>query len=172
MNWVRKVFEIGFSVITILFVLCAFALVIFATLEMWAAVSPYSEMEVRERFNAILEGVGLLTIAVASLELGQTILDEEVRRTAEMSVPTRIRRFLSRFLIVIIVSLSIEFLVAVFELIHSDPSRLPQAAFIGFATATMLAAWGIFIHLNRSAEELEPHAIEEIIQEDRELSQE
>jgi hypothetical protein len=35
-----------------------------------------------------------------------------------------------------------------------------------------LAAWGVFIHLNRSAEELEPHAIEEIIQEDRELSQE
>jgi hypothetical protein len=172
MNVVRKVFEIGFSVITALFVFCAFALVVFAALELWNAIRPSSDMEIRSRFNAILEGVGLLTIAVASLELGQTILDEEVRRTAEMSVPTRIRRFLSRFLIVIIVSLSIEFLVAVFELIHENPDQLPQAAFIGFATAAMLAAWGVFVHLNRSAEELEPHAMEEIIQEDQELKQE
>jgi hypothetical protein len=155
-----------------LFVFCAFALVVFAALELWEAIRPGSEMEIRDRFNTILEGVGLLTIAVASLELGQTILDEEVRRTGEMSVPTRVRRFLSRFMIVIIVSLSIEFLVAVFELIHVDPALLPQAAFIGFATAAMLAAWGVFVHLNRSAEELEPHAMEEIIQEDQELKQE
>jgi glycopeptide antibiotics resistance protein len=83
-----------------------------------------------------------------------------------MSFPTRVRRFLSRFLIVIIVSLSIEFLVVVFELIHDDPSHLPEASAIGLATATLLAAWGIFVRLNKSAEELEPEAMQEVKGED------
>ncbi|WP_202895746.1 hypothetical protein [Iningainema tapete] len=122
--------------------------------------------DLRSRFNSIMESVGLLTIAVASLELGQTILDEEVLRSTEMSFPTRVRRFLSRFLIVIIVSLSIEFLVAVFELIHEDPSHLPQASTVGLATAALLAAWGIFVRLNKSAEELEPEALQEVKSED------
>jgi hypothetical protein len=72
-------------------------------------------------------------------------------------------------MIVIIVSLSIEFLVAVFQLIHDDPAMLPQAASIGIATAILLASWGFFIKMNRAAEELEPEGIEKIKQEDAEI---
>jgi hypothetical protein len=57
-------------------------------------------------------------------------------------------------------------LIVVFELIHDDPSRLPQASAIGFATAALLAAWGLFVRLNKSAEELEPEAMEEVKGED------
>ncbi len=112
---------------------------------------------------------GLLTIAVASLELGQTILEEEVVRNAHMSAPTRVRRFLSRFLVVIVVSLAIECLVAVFQLTHKDPERLPQAAFVGIAAGVILVAWGAFLQLNRSVEELEPEAMNEAKREDRKV---
>ena len=61
------------------------------------------------------QSIGLLTIAVVALELGQTILEEEVLREAQVSAPTRVRRFLSRFMVVIVVALSIETVVAVFE---------------------------------------------------------
>jgi hypothetical protein len=70
---------------------------------------------------------------------------------------------------VIIVSLSIEFLVAVFTLLHADPSKLPQAASIGAAAALMLAAWGVFIRFNRSAEELEPEAMAQAKLEDKKM---
>ncbi|MBD2775636.1 hypothetical protein ICL16_27150 [Iningainema sp. BLCCT55] len=166
MNSLRKVFSVGFSIITLLFILSSFILIVFAVLELWSGINPLKMTDLRSRFNSIMESVGLLTIAVASLELGQTILDEEVLRSTEMSFPTRVRRFLSRFLIVIIVSLSIEFLVAVFELIHEDPSHLPQASTVGLATAALLAAWGIFVRLNKSAEELEPEALQEVKSED------
>jgi hypothetical protein len=39
------------------------------------------------------------------------------------------------------------------------------AASIGLMAA-LLAAWGLFIWLNRSAEELEPHAMEQVQCED------
>ena len=83
-----------------------------------------------------------------------------------MSAPTRVRRFLSRFMVVLVVSLSIETVVLVFRLSHDEPESLPYAASVGVAAALLLAAWGLFIHLNRSAEELEPEAMQAAKRED------
>lgn len=169
MNIIRKIFAVGFSIITILFVCCAITLIVFAMLELWGGINPRDDLSLRERFNSILESIGLLTIAVAALELGQTILEEEVQREAHMSAPTRVRRFLSRFMIVIVVSLSIESLIAVFQFVHDNPAQLPQASLIAIAAAVLLAAWGLFVKLNRSAEELEPEAMERAKGEDHKV---
>ena len=166
MRIVRALFAAGYSTVSLLFFACGVSLIVFAVVEVWEAIDPGSSLELRARFNGILEAIGLLTIAVAALELGQTVLEEEVQREAHMSAPTRVRRFLSRFLIVVIVSLSIETLVAVFRFIHDKPDQLPQASAIGFAAAALLAAWGVFIRLNRSAEELEPEAMAKAKSED------
>jgi hypothetical protein len=163
---IRKVFAVGYSGIIFLFICCALSLIFFAALELWHGINPSGALPLRERFNSILESIGLLTIAVVALELGQTILEEEVQREVQVSAPTRVRRFLSRFMVVVVVALSIESLVAVFELAHEDTSRLPQAAMVGIAAGVLLAAWGLFIKLNRSAEELEPEAMEQTKSED------
>jgi len=163
---IRALYAVGFSIITALFAAAGVAFVGFAILEFVHAVDPGQAFSTSERFSLVLESVGLLTIAVASFELSQTILEEEVLREAHMSAPTRVRRFLSRFLVVITVSLAIELLVAVFRLVHQDPAQLVPASAIGVATALLLASWGLFIWLNRSAEELEPEAMEEVKSED------
>jgi hypothetical protein len=67
---------------------------------------------------------------------------------------------------VLVVALSIEALVAVFQFSHESPAHLPYAAAIGLMAAALLAAWGLFIRLNRSAEELEPEAMKQAKQED------
>ena len=169
MELIRKAFVFGYSGIIVLFVGCALSLITFAALELWHGIVPAEAVPLRERFNSVLESVGLLTIAVAALELGQTILEEEVQRKAQMSAPTRVRRFLSRFVVVVVVSLSIESLVATFQFIHDDPARLPQASAIAVGAAALLAAWGVFVRLNRSAEELEPEAMEHAKREDRKV---
>ncbi|HEX8354686.1 MAG TPA: hypothetical protein VF611_17395 [Pyrinomonadaceae bacterium] len=166
---IHKVFIVGYAGIIILFICCALALIVFASMELWHGVNPGQAMELRERFNSVLESIGLLTIAVVALELGQTILEEEVRREAQVSAPTRVRRFLSRFMVVVVVALSIESLVSVFELAHEDASKLPQAASIAVAAGVLLAAWGFFIKMNRSAEELEPEAMAQAKSEDTKL---
>src|SRR5688572_7589563 len=167
MKIIQKIFAVGYSGIIVLFVVCAAALILFAALELWHGINPYAVLPVRDRFNVVLESIGLLTIAVVALELGRTINEEEVVRKVQASGPTRARRFLSRFMVVIVVALAIESLVAVFKLAHEDPSRLPQAAMIGVAAGVLLASWGVFVRLNRSAEELEPEAMAETKSEDR-----
>lgn len=166
---IQRSFSAAYLIVGLLFAVCALILVFFAAVEMWNGITWQTTHTLRDRFNNILEAIGLLTIAVAALELGQTVLEEEVWREAQMSAPTRVRRFLSRFLIVVVVALSVETLVAVFRFAHESPERLPQAAGIGIAAAALLTSWGVFVKLNRSAEELEPEAMEQTKREDKRL---
>lgn len=115
---------------------------------------------------ALIEAMGLIAVAVVALQIAQTIIEEEVIREAHVSGPTRVRRFLSRFLVVVVVALSIEGLVATFKALHDRPEQLPQAATILYGVAALLAGWGVFIRLNRSAEELEPEAMQQAKRED------
>jgi hypothetical protein len=119
--------------------------------------------------QAIIEAIGLLAAAVVALQIAETIVEEEVIRSADISAPTRVRRFLSRFFVVLVVALAIEGLVATFRALHEDPAQLPYAASIVVAVAILLAAWGLFVHLNRSAEELEPDAMADAKREDEKL---
>jgi hypothetical protein len=43
---------------------------------------------------------------------------------------------------------------------------LPYAASIGVAAAALLVSWGVFVKLNRAAEELEPEAMQDAKDED------
>jgi hypothetical protein len=169
MKIIRKVFPLGHFIISLLFIACALALVVLAAWQFWQSIQVGGSLRPEQRLNAVLESIALLTVAVAALELGQTILEEEVQREAHMSAPTRVRRFLSRFMVVLVVSLSIEALVLVFRVSHEAPQQLPYAAAVGLMAAALLTAWGIFIRLNRSAEELEPEAMQEAKQEDEKV---
>lgn len=169
MQFIRKIFPVGHFVISLVFVVCAVAILLFALAQLWQGVQVGTDLTLNERLNAILESIALLTVAVAALELGQTLLEEEVQRDSHISGPTRVRRFLSRFMVVLVVALSIETLVLTFRLSHEAPEQLPYVAGIGVTAAALLVAWGIFVRLNRSAEELEPEGMEQAKQEDKKV---
>jgi hypothetical protein len=166
---IHKIFPFGHFVISLLFISCALALISLAGFQLWQGIQPVGAFSLPQRLNAVLESIAILTVAVAALELGQTIIEEEVQREAQMSAPTRVRRFLSRFMIVLVVALSIETLVVVFKFSREDPANLPYAAAIGLVAAALLAAWGLFVWLNQGAEQLEPEAMEEAKQEDTKI---
>ena len=169
MKLLLKLFPAGHMVISVMFVVAAFALLGFAGFELMQAIVPLSSRDAAARIDGLLNCIALLTIAVAALELGQTIVEEEIQRASHMSSPSRVRRFLSRFLVVLVVALSIEALVAVFRFSRDDPSQLPYAAAIGLTAAALLAGWGVFIRFNLGAEELEPEALAAAKQEDHKV---
>ncbi|EKU83053.1 hypothetical protein ABIB42_005115 [Massilia sp. UYP32] len=169
MHLISRIFLVGYLLIVALFFTCGIGLIVLSALEAWNALNPGIDAPVRARFEILLECIGLLTIAVASLELGQTVLEEEIQRSANISSPTRVRRFLSRFLIVVVVSLSVETLIGVFQFVHGKPEYLPHAASVGLAAAAILATWGLFVRMNTEAEKLEPEAMAEVKAEDDEV---
>jgi hypothetical protein len=117
----------------------------------------------------LIQAIGIAAVAVVALQIAQTILEEEVVREAHVSGPTRVRRFLSRFMVVVVVSLAIEGLIGTFKALREDPTQLPYSASLLAAVALLLAGWGFFIRCNRDAEELEPEAMQEAKSEDRKL---
>lgn len=169
MEFVRKIFPLGHFVISLVFLVCAVAILILALLQLWEGIQWGTDLSINERLNAILESIALLTVAVAALELSQTLVEEEVQRDSHISGPTRVRRFLSRFMVVLVVALSIETLVLTFRLSHEAPEQLLYVAGIGLTAALLLASWGVFIRLNRSAEELEPEGVEQAKKEDKKV---
>lgn len=160
MRWVNHAFALIYSVVALLFIVAGLALIWVAVGELWDAVT--GRLEVVH----ILESIGILAIALVALEIAQTVVEEEVVRRAQVSAPTRVRRYLSRFLVVIVVALSIKYLLAVVRFLGKDAHLLWNAASIGLAAAALLTAWGVFIRLNRAAEDVEPEAMAEAKQED------
>jgi hypothetical protein len=171
-RWVSLTYASLYTLISVLFALGAAGLIVFAALELYRGLIPLWDHDLRTRFTAVLEAVGMLTIAVAALELSQTVWEEEVQRQALMSAPTRVRRFISRFLVVVVVALSIEALTSAFRFAHDAPERLPHAAAIAVGAAALLIAWGIFIHFNLAAEALEPEGMARAKREDRKIDEE
>jgi hypothetical protein len=161
-----RVISLLHAVMAALFACASLALIVMATHMGWLALGKGLDQGAAQE---VIEALGLLAAAVVALQIAQTIAEEEVVREAHVSGPTRVRRFLSRFLVVLVVALAIEGLVATFRALHENPSQLPAAASILVGTAALLAGWGAFIRLNRYAEELEPEAMEEAKREDRKL---
>lgn len=166
MKTIRRAFSIVHGFMAILFACAALMLIASAAKMGWLAFIGGLD---RSAAQDVIEAVGLLAAAVVALQIAQTITEEEVVRDAHISGPTRVRRFLSRFLVVVVVALTIEGLVATFKAAREDPGHLLYASSIVLAAAALLAGWGIFVRLNRYAEELEPEAMAEAKSEDTKL---
>src|SRR5487761_2355501 len=166
MKALLHLFRVVHGLMAFLFACAALMLIAIATRMGWVVFIGGLDSAAAQ---AIIEAVGLLAAAVVALQIAETIFEEEVIRDADISAPTRVRRFLSRFFVVIVVALAIEGLVATFRALHEDPAQLPYAASILVAVGVLLASWGLFVHLNRSAEELEPEAMADAKQEDQKL---
>jgi hypothetical protein len=166
MKFIIPVLTVVYAGIALVFGIGALCLLGLAAMELWQAVAPGSGASIASRAALAIESIGLITVSLMSLEMAQTVVEEEVVRRVHVSAPTRVRRYLSRFLVVVVVALSIESLVGVVEALHGDPADLPRAASVAVAAAALLAAWGVFIRLNKSVEELEPGGIGEAQRED------
>ena len=166
MKFLLRLFAVLHALMAALFGCAAVGLIAIAAHIGWESLAGGLD---RANAQHIIEAVGLLAAAVVALQISQTIAEEEVIRAQHISAPTRVRRFLSRFFVVVLVALAIEGLVATFKAIHEDLTYLVYAASMVAGTGVLLTGWGLFIRLNRYAEELEPEAMEEAKREDQKL---
>jgi cytochrome bd-type quinol oxidase subunit 2 len=166
MKTILPLFTIAYAVVAGLFGIAGVVLMGIAFLELWAVVIEPEGQTLPARAAIAIESIGLVAVALVALEMAQTVAEEEVVRRVHVSAPTRVRRYLSRFLVVVVVALGIESLVAVVQALHERPELLPSVA---IGAAALLAAWGVFVRLNRAVEELEPQGIPEARAEDHKV---
>ena len=74
MKLLHKLFPLGHFLISLLFIGCGLALITFAALQLWQGIKPWGGLALDQRLHTVLDSIAVLTVAVAALELGQTIL--------------------------------------------------------------------------------------------------
>jgi len=166
MRWVMRLFAVVHGVLAAVFALIAFMLLGAALRSLWQTVAGGLD---EGSAVTLIEAMGVTAVAVVALQIAQTIAEEEVVREAHVSAPTRVRRFLSRFIVVIAIALAVEALVGTMKALHEDMTLLPHAAACVVGVALLVAAWGYFVRANRAAEDIEPEAMAQAKDEDRKL---
>jgi hypothetical protein len=144
------------AVLALLFTLASLVLIAITVRGAWRIVS---DGVGDDTAMEVIQMIGVTAVAVVALQIAQTIAEEEVIREAHVSGPTRVRRFLSRFMVVIVVALAVEGLIATFKALREDPAHLIYGSALLVAVGFLMAGWGAFVWLNRAAEELEPEAM-------------
>lgn len=160
-----RLYAVVHALMALLFAAASIALMVIAAHNGWMAIIGDVDATAGE---AVIEAIGLLAAAVVALQISQTIAEEEVIRDSHIGAPTRVRRFLSRFLVVIAVAIAVEALVATFKS-RETPELMLYASALFCSLGVVLSGWGLFIYLNRSAEELEPEAMADAKEEDKKL---
>jgi hypothetical protein len=103
-----------FYIIILLFILTAAFMLLLGFYSLYLTVMALPAV----KLDALFEAIGFTTVSSAVFELARTMFDEELKSEVKMNAPRKIRHFISRFMTVIMISLSIEFLTMVFRYSH------------------------------------------------------
>jgi len=149
--WELRIFNLGSKT---LYIVAAFALQLLAlamvgsailsmTVEVWAG-KPF--------LTQLLDSVGLIIIAFAVFDVAKFLLEEQVVKERELARISEARRSLTMFFTIIIIAVSLEALVIVFQS-KDEPYLLFYPAALLAVAVFALIGLGLFQWLTRHAEE-------------------
>ena len=95
-----------------------------------------------------------LTLALAIFDLGKTILEEEVLMHKDIFRHSSTRRTITRFIAAILIAVSIEALLLMFQNALGIGNNLLQAVWMMLAAVGLLVGLGIYVYLGAKAEAL------------------
>lgn len=144
MNMVSKVF---FGTVVVLFCLFAVGLVVASLWQVLEAASSAAGV-----LDAMLRGVGLVTIALAVFEVGKFLAEEELMRERELGSVREARYSLTKFMTLIIIVISIEAIVLVFEAKTESTDRILYPTLLLLVGVIAVVALGVFQRLVRNAD--------------------
>ena len=143
--------KIIYLAIALLLMLLAVVLVAGAT---WTLVTRTVAGE-SDTFH-LLHSVGLIIISVAVFDVGKFLFEEEVVHDRELRSMREARRSLTKFMTIIIVALSLEALVLVFETKQEQVSALLYPSALMGSAVLALVGLGLFQWLSSKADALQP----------------
>jgi hypothetical protein len=131
---------------TIVLIALSGYLIVAACLEVAGALGAADPMP------AILHAMGLVIVSFAVIELSKFILQEELGRHRELRSARESRRSLTKFITIIVIALSLEVLVMVFEAARRDIADVQYAALLFATVVFALIGLGAYQWLSNAVE--------------------
>ncbi|MBA2410087.1 MAG: hypothetical protein H0V62_10070 [Gammaproteobacteria bacterium] len=151
LSWELRIFNLGSKA---LYIVAAFALQLLALAMVGSAIwAMTGEVWAGKPFLAqLLDSVGLIIIAFAVFDVAKFLLEEQVVKERELARISEARRSLTMFFTIIIIAVSLEALVIVFQN-KDEPYLLFYPAALLAVAVFALIGLGLFQWLTRHAEE-------------------
>ena len=101
--------------------------------------------------DTMLDGIGLVIIAVAVADVGKFLFEEEVIADRELRRPAEARGSLTKFMTIIIVALSLESLVLITKSARDKPADILFPSLLMLVAVAALVGLGLFQKLSQQA---------------------
>jgi hypothetical protein len=95
----------------------------------------------------LLDAISFAIIAIAVLDVGRYLLEEEVQREKQLHSPNEARRTLTRFMVVIAIAVALEGLVGVFEASGKNVQVVLYPLALIMGSVLVMVGLGIFLRL-------------------------
>lgn len=102
--------------------------------------------------NEVLNLVSYLIISAAIFDVGRYLLEEEVFKDRELRSPSEARRSLTKFMVIIVIAVTLESLIAVIKASRAGDSELVYPAILFFVAILLLVGLGLYQRLSVLAE--------------------
>lgn len=99
--------------------------------------------------DTMLDGIGLVIIAVAVADVGKFLFEEEVIADRELRRPAEARGSLTKFMTIIIVALSLESLVLITKAARDKPAEILFPSLLMLVAVAALVGLGLFQKLSQ-----------------------
>lgn len=134
--------RILYVVVTLSLLGLAFAFVIYAGWSVYRAATGQDAV-----LASMLHAIGLVIIALAVSDVGKFLLEEELNSERELETTGEVRRTLTKFITIIIIAVSLETLVFLFEAGRDSAESLLYPSLLLIAVAVLLGVLGLYQRL-------------------------
>jgi len=110
----------------------------------------------------LMNGVGLLVVSLAIADVAKFVVEENVVRERELRSPAEALRSLTKFMTIIIIALSLEAVVGIFEAGREKTfDQLVYPAIVMLAAIAALVGLGAFQYLSRRSQREAAHGADD-----------
>jgi hypothetical protein len=131
--------------------LLALAFIGLAFVRVWGGIT-HAEAAV----SAMLEGIGMVIVALAVFDVSKYLIEEELLRERELRSAEEARKTLTKFLTIVIIAVSLESVVFVFQAGKEDMAKLIYPAALLAVVGVLVAVLGLYQQMSRKTEERDP----------------
>lgn len=140
----ERINRVVYSVISLSLGLISLTMIGSAFYDIWASLHEKTLLT-----KALLDGVGFIVIGTAVFDVSRFLMEEEVYKIHGEETSLKQRTTLIKFLVIIIIAVSLEALVFVFSAAKKDVSLLVYPAILLFTAVTLLIGLGVYQKMTR-----------------------
>ncbi|MEY6434184.1 hypothetical protein ABC977_17440 [Thioalkalicoccus limnaeus] len=136
-----------YALASIALTLISIAMIVVAGLDVWDSARAGEPLT-----HSMLDGIGLVVVSLAVLDVAKYLMEEEVLRDRELRSATEARKTLTKFLVIIIIALTLEALVFVFKAGSEDLTLLIYPAALLAMISLMVVALAFYMRISSKTE--------------------